>query len=169
MNRVARNARRDNPGAVSDEYIRIFKTLWTTSPASFKGEFYEFQEIRCLPQPIQKPHPPVWIGGHSRAALRRVARLGDGWHPVGANPAVPLQAADLCAGVVRMGLNVQSGHPFHAKARMDARLSLALSPFSTEFDRAKLQEFRPQIMQALTDVARAEAIAKKLAEDADVQ
>ena len=87
----------DRRGAVSDEYIRIFKTLWTTSPASFKGEFYAFDDIRCLPHPVQKPHPPIWIGGHSRAALRRVARLGDGWHPVGANPAVPLPAVELRA------------------------------------------------------------------------
>jgi probable F420-dependent oxidoreductase len=84
-------------GAVSDEYIRIFKALWTTSPASFRGEFYRFDEIRCLPHPVQKPHPPIWIGGHSKAALRRVARLGDGWHPVGANPAVPLGPSELRA------------------------------------------------------------------------
>src|SRR5438552_6690574 len=54
-------------GAVTDEYLRIFKTLWTQSPASFKGEFYSFDGIRCLPQPLQKPHPPLWIGGHTRA------------------------------------------------------------------------------------------------------
>jgi probable F420-dependent oxidoreductase len=84
-------------GAVSDEYIRIFKALWTTSPASFRGEFYRFEEIQCLPHPVQKPHPPIWIGGHSKAALRRVARLGDGWHPVGANPAVPLGPSELRA------------------------------------------------------------------------
>jgi probable F420-dependent oxidoreductase len=87
----------DRRGAVSDEYIRIFKTLWTTSPASFKGEFYAFDDIQCLPHPVQKPHPPIWVGGHSRVALRRVARLGDGWHPVGANPAVPLPALELRA------------------------------------------------------------------------
>ena len=84
-------------GAVSVEYIRIFKALWTTSPASFRGEFYRFDEIQCLPHPVQKPHPPIWIGGHSKAALRRVARLGDGWHPVGANPAVPLGPSELQA------------------------------------------------------------------------
>ena len=85
----------DRRGAVSDEYLRIFKALWTESPVSFAGEFYRFDDVRCLPAPVQKPHPPIWIGGHSKAALRRVARLGDGWHPVGANPAVPLTPADL--------------------------------------------------------------------------
>ncbi|HSE06140.1 MAG TPA: TIGR03619 family F420-dependent LLM class oxidoreductase [Methylomirabilota bacterium] len=82
-------------GAVSDEYLRIFKTLWTQDPASYHGEFYRFESIRCLPHPVQKPHPPIWVGGHSPAALRRVARLGDGWHPVGANPAVPLRPPEL--------------------------------------------------------------------------
>jgi probable F420-dependent oxidoreductase len=80
----------DRRGAISDEYLRIFKTLWTQNPASFSGEFYHFESIKCLPQPVQKPHPPIWIGGHSRAALRRAARHGDGWHPVGANPAAML-------------------------------------------------------------------------------
>ena len=82
-------------GAASDEYLRIFKTLWTENPASFAGEFYRFAGLRCLPHPVQKPHPPIWIGGHSAPALRRVARHGDGWHPVGANPAVPLRPAEL--------------------------------------------------------------------------
>jgi probable F420-dependent oxidoreductase len=85
----------DRRGAVSDEYLQIFKALWTQSPASFAGAFYHFEAVRCLPQPVQKPHPPIWIGGHSRAALRRAAKFGDGWHPVGANPAVPLPASEL--------------------------------------------------------------------------
>ena len=86
-------------GAVSDEYLRIFKALWTQDPASYAGEFYRFESLRCLPHPVQKPHPPIWVGGHSKAALRRVARLGDGWHPVGANPAVPLRPPELRASL----------------------------------------------------------------------
>jgi probable F420-dependent oxidoreductase len=89
----------DRRGSVSDEYIRIMKTLWTECPASFAGEFYRFEAVRCLPAPVQKPHPPIWVGGHSKAALRRVARLGDGWHPVGANPAVPLRPPELAASL----------------------------------------------------------------------
>jgi len=89
----------DRRGAVSDEYLRIFKTLWTQDPASFRGEFYSFEALRCLPQPTQKPHPPIWVGGHSKVALRRVARLGDGWHPVGATPAVPLRPPEMRASL----------------------------------------------------------------------
>jgi probable F420-dependent oxidoreductase len=89
----------DRRGAVSDEYIRIFKTLWTQTPASFEGTFYRFAAVRCLPQPVQKPHPPIWIGGHSPAALRRVARHGDGWHPVGGTAAVPLRPAEFRASL----------------------------------------------------------------------
>jgi probable F420-dependent oxidoreductase len=87
----------DHRGAVTDEYLRIFKTLWTASPASFEGRFYRFDALHCRPLPVQKPHPPIWVGGHSKAALRRAARLGDGWHPVGANAAVPLPPSELKA------------------------------------------------------------------------
>jgi probable F420-dependent oxidoreductase len=84
-------------GAVSDEYLAILRKLWTQSPVSHEGEFYSFKVLRCEPQPVQKPYPPIWVGGHSRAALRRAARYGDGWHPVGAIAAVPLPPAELRA------------------------------------------------------------------------
>ena len=89
----------DRRGSVSDEWIRIFKTLWTQSPASFEGLFYRFAPLMCLPHPVQQPHPPIWIGGHSKAALRRAARLGDGWHPVGGIAAVPLRPAEMRASL----------------------------------------------------------------------
>ena len=82
-------------GAVTDEWIAIFKQLWSCSPASFDGRFYQYSDIRCEPFPVQKPHPPIWIGGHSRAALRRTARHGDGWHPVGAVAASPLPPQEM--------------------------------------------------------------------------
>jgi probable F420-dependent oxidoreductase len=82
-------------GAVSDEWIAILKTLWTRTPASFEGKFYRFADIRAEPLPLQKPHPPIWVGGHSPAALRRTARHGDGWHPVGAIAASPLPPEEM--------------------------------------------------------------------------
>jgi probable F420-dependent oxidoreductase len=91
LNSPAFNAR----GAVTDEWIAIFKQLWSQSPASFDGRFYRYTDIRCEPLPLQKPHPPIWVGGHSRAALRRTARHGDGWHPVGAIAASPLPPHEM--------------------------------------------------------------------------
>jgi probable F420-dependent oxidoreductase len=82
-------------GAVTDEWIAILKQLWSLSPASFNGRFYCYSDIRCEPLPLQKPHPPIWIGGHSRAALRRTARHGDGWHPVGGIAASPLPSHEM--------------------------------------------------------------------------
>ncbi len=82
-------------GAVTDEYIDIFKKLWTGKPVSYKGRFYSFDEVVCDPKPLQVPGPPIWIGGHSNPALRRVARFGDGWHPVGATAASPLPPEEV--------------------------------------------------------------------------
>jgi probable F420-dependent oxidoreductase len=84
-------------GAVTDEWLAIFKQLWQQSPASFDGRFYRYAGIRCEPFPIQKPHPPIWVGGHSPAAIRRTARYGDGWHPVGAVAASPLPPREMRA------------------------------------------------------------------------
>ena len=53
-------------GAVTDEWIAIFKQLWSHSPASFNGRFYRYTDIRCAPFPVQKPHPPIWVGGLPR-------------------------------------------------------------------------------------------------------
>ena len=80
----------DKRGAASNEILEIFKKCWTQDPVSHDGEFYSFKELRCMPHPVQNPHPPIWVGGHSKAALRRVAKYADGWHPVGATSASPL-------------------------------------------------------------------------------
>jgi probable F420-dependent oxidoreductase len=102
-------------GAVSDEYLRIFRKLWTQSPVSFAGEFHSFDAIRCEPFPLQKPHPPIWVGGHSAAALRRTARYGDGWHPVGAIAAVPLPPAEMVRKLAELKrLTAEAGRDFSA-------------------------------------------------------
>jgi probable F420-dependent oxidoreductase len=70
-------------GSVTDEYIDVLKVLWTAEKPEFHGDFVDFANIIFEPKPVQKPHPPVWIGGNSMAALRRAARVGDGWFPAG--------------------------------------------------------------------------------------
>jgi probable F420-dependent oxidoreductase len=73
-------------GPVSDEYLEMFKILWTQDQPEFHGRFYDFDGITLYPKPIQKPHPPIWVGGHSRRAIRRAVRSGDAWHPTRQTP-----------------------------------------------------------------------------------
>jgi probable F420-dependent oxidoreductase len=75
-------------GALSDEYLEAMITLWTEEASSYQGTFVNFAPIGCYPKPVQQPHPPLLIGGHSPAAFRRVARFGQGWHAVSAPPDV---------------------------------------------------------------------------------
>jgi len=89
-------------GEVTNEYLQIFKELWTSDHPAFSGEHYQFSGINFLPKPVQKPHPPIWVGGQSRRAIRRAAQLGNGWHPVGAIPAAPLEPEDLAGDLVSL-------------------------------------------------------------------
>jgi alkanesulfonate monooxygenase SsuD/methylene tetrahydromethanopterin reductase-like flavin-dependent oxidoreductase (luciferase family) len=66
-------------GKVTDEYLEIFKSLCNGKEVSYKGETYHFDPIYSVPGSVQKPHPPILIGGIANPALRRVVRYGDGW------------------------------------------------------------------------------------------
>jgi probable F420-dependent oxidoreductase len=95
-------------GKVTDEYLRAFKTLWTQDDPRFEGEHVRFSDIVFLPKPVQKPHPPLWIGGESPAALRRVVALGDAWYPIGSNPQFPLDTlARYQSGVAALRAEAQ--------------------------------------------------------------
>jgi len=72
-------------GPVTDEYIRAFRTLWTEEAPRLQGDWVKFDEVLFEPKPVQKPHPPIWVGGESGPALRRAARLGNAWYPIGSN------------------------------------------------------------------------------------
>jgi len=82
-------------GAYSDECIRIYRELWTKDNPSFQGEFHQFSDIRCEPRPVQPGGLPIWIGGHTPQAIRRVARLGDGWQPLVQRPPADLPPAEM--------------------------------------------------------------------------
>ena len=73
-------------GKRTDEYINIFKEVWEKDEPQFEGEFYSFSKMKFYPKPIQKPHPPIWIGGISKKAIGRAVELGNGWHPVWLSP-----------------------------------------------------------------------------------
>ena len=73
-------------GPMSDEFLEIFRVLWTQANPEFHGKYYDIAGIQFYPKPVQQPHLPIWVGGHSRPALRRVARYGDCWHTTRQTP-----------------------------------------------------------------------------------
>lgn len=68
------------------EAILVMKELWTKDEAEFHGRYYDFPAVRCNPKPVQKPHPPVFLGGFAPNVFRRIAAWGDGWMPVRVTP-----------------------------------------------------------------------------------
>jgi len=73
-------------GAFTDESIAVMRALWTQEEPKFDGKFSRFDGMKFSPKPLQKPTIPIVIGGVSRHAIRRAARLGDGWQPLGLSP-----------------------------------------------------------------------------------
>jgi probable F420-dependent oxidoreductase len=68
-------------GALIDEQLAALKQIWTTEQAEYHGEHVDFDPIYLWPKPVQQPHPPIYLGGESAAALRRLATYGDAWLP----------------------------------------------------------------------------------------
>jgi probable F420-dependent oxidoreductase len=83
-------------GPMTDEYLRAMQELWTSPAPSFSGKYVQFRDLHFEPRPIQVPHPPIWVGGHSKAALRRTVELGAAWHPINRAP------GELRAGVAEL-------------------------------------------------------------------
>jgi probable F420-dependent oxidoreductase len=74
-------------GRLSDDYIRAIKAAWASDVPEYDGRYTSFSGATFSPRPVQRPHPPIWVGGApgavSAPAVRRCAELGDAWHPLG--------------------------------------------------------------------------------------
>ncbi len=73
-------------GALTDEHIEIFKAACAQEVPEYRGEHFRTSGMVFFPRPVQQPHPPIWVGGNSRFALRRSVRLGDAWHGIRLSP-----------------------------------------------------------------------------------
>ena len=87
-------------GRVTDDYLRAIAAAWLQEVAEFQSESVSFRDVMIAPRVAQRPRPPIWVGGNSRAAVRRAARLADGWVPWEIDPA-QLAAALTEARTVR--------------------------------------------------------------------
>ncbi len=82
-------------GKVTNEFLEVFKDCWTNDSPEFDGDFASYSNIEFAPQPLQNPHPPIWVGGESNPAMRRAVKYADAWYPIGANPRFPLNTPAL--------------------------------------------------------------------------
>ena len=76
----------DHRWTQAKEAIEVMKELWTKDEAEYHGHYYDFPPVRVFPKPIQRPHPPVFLGGAATNVFKRVVNYGDGWMPVRATP-----------------------------------------------------------------------------------
>jgi probable F420-dependent oxidoreductase len=108
-------------GAVTDEAIAVMRTLWSEEDPRFDGRYSRFAGMKFSPKPLQQPSIPIVIGGVSRAAIRRAARLGDGWHPLGLSPDA------LGQGIAMLREEARAAGRDLAKIPVSIALSLAAS------------------------------------------
>jgi probable F420-dependent oxidoreductase len=109
----------EHRGAVTDEQLQVFKALWTSERPSFAGRFYRFPEISVTPRPEQRPHPPILVGGNSRAALRRTVQYGDGWHAL---MLLPSEMAEHMSRLHSMAADAGRGGEIPASILVGARV-----------------------------------------------
>ena len=121
-------------GPRTSEYIRLYKALWTEDNPSFRGKFWQIEEVGFSPKPLQKPHPPIWVGGHSPAAFRRAGRLGDAWHAVGVAP------EQVAAGYREVQRHAQEAGRDPASVGLTIRARVPLDDASQAVER--LQQYR---------------------------
>ena len=142
------NAEFEKRGAVSDEYLQMLKELWTNPRPNFDGANFQFSEVTFSPMPVQKPHPPIWIGGRSRAGARRAARYGDTWHPV------QIPAAEVKANAEYMGEYCQRiGR--ETPPQLSFRCNLRFSDGSVDGERGALQGATEDIIGDISEYADA--------------
>ncbi|HET6608695.1 MAG TPA: TIGR03619 family F420-dependent LLM class oxidoreductase [Rhodopila sp.] len=90
-------------GAVTDEFMDAMRAIWTQPRPSFHGKYTNIEGLLTDPKPLQKPHPPIWVGGESGPSMRRAARIGDAWYPIGTNNAHLLDTLPrLKAGIAKI-------------------------------------------------------------------
>jgi len=110
-------------GAVTDEYLAAFRRLWTEERPKIDGKYVKVDNIVFEPKPVQRPHPPIWVGGESAPSMRRAARLGDAWYPIGSNQKNPLDSlARYRAGVARFRQLVAENGRDPAKVSLSYRV-----------------------------------------------
>jgi probable F420-dependent oxidoreductase len=139
----------EDRGSVTDESLRLMRAAWSTDPVSFAGRHYKVQDIHALPKPAQRGGIPIWIGGHTDAAVRRAGRLGDGWHPIGQRPPAMLLPDEYAAKADRLRAAAREAGRDPASITLSLRVPMAVRPARAKAPAGD----RPLFQGTATDVA----------------
>ena len=149
-------------GARADEHLAVMKALWTEEVSEHRGELYDLRACRLYPKPVQRPHPPIHVGGESDAALRRAARPARGWSSSNRPPdtlAEPLARLDgllAAEGRSRDGFTISVCPYFHPVDAATVERCVALGvdrlivlclAFDTDTLRAQLDQLATDVLE----------------------
>ncbi len=116
-------------GAMTDDYLRAMKALWTEQRPQYEGKYTQFSNIAFEPKCVQNPHVPLWIGGSGKGPLRRAVELGDGWTPMVGS----LDELKRDAGIIRERLEEKGRDP----STYTFAFGVAFGELDSEIDRAR--------------------------------
>ncbi len=147
----------DERGRVTDEYLRLMRECWTREPVAWQGSHYRMASVSVLPKPSQGAIP-IWVGGHTIAALRRVGELADGWHPIGHRPPARLDAAEYAEKVaVIHGWAVKAGRD-PKDITLSFRAPLDLAPRRAKPSGGDRVPFRGTTAEVIQDIKAYQAV-----------
>jgi probable F420-dependent oxidoreductase len=115
-------------GAMAEEGIQVLKAIWTTNPVKLQGKFYRVPESYIGPKPVQKPHPPIYMGAFAPRALKRLAKYADGWNPV----AIPFEGMAQMFESIKQLTKEQGRDPSRMELIVRAHPEIAEKPLGKE-------------------------------------
>ena len=145
-------------GAVTEEYIKLIRAAWTTDPVSFEGKHYSVRDVHVLPKPVQRGGIPVWIGGHTGAAVRRAGAIGDGWHPIGMRPPAMLGPEEYGAKVEELRASARRAGRDPKSITLTIRVPMEVRGKNTKAAAGDRPPFQGTAEEIAADIRRYQAL-----------
>jgi probable F420-dependent oxidoreductase len=125
------------------QHIEVMKALWTQDVSAYDGDLYPLRACRLYPKPVQRPHPPIHVGGETDAAMRRVALLGQGWFGFNRTP------EEVPEALARLDRALEAG------GRSRAEVTITISPYTKPVDEKDVERYRQAGVDRVVVVALA--------------
>lgn len=123
----------DERNELLDECIDVMRKAWTEDQVAFEGEHFRSRGVTMRPRPVAQPHPPIWVGGNSKAAIRRAVERGEGWVPFPNPPEASVAVkSPVISSISDLESRIQFARAHSEIVGRSAQLDICFSPFSLE-------------------------------------